>query len=108
MNEFILINAMNEAMINTLKEKNKNCDINLSIKEYLKDEAIFFKIDREKAFSILKNVGVMEEQLENVYQKLISENIFYDLLNKGKINIDNDKLYVKYDTASYKNLFSKK
>ena len=68
MNEFMVINIMNEAMIKTLKSKNENCDINLKIKELLKDEALFFKINKKNAYEILKRVGVKQEQLENVYK----------------------------------------
>ena len=47
MNEFMVIDVMNEAMIETLKSKKENCETNLKIKEALKDEAIFFKIDKK-------------------------------------------------------------
>lgn len=48
MNEFMVIDVMNEAMIETLKSKNENCDLNLKIKEALKDEALFFRIDKKR------------------------------------------------------------
>ena len=89
---------MNEAMLELLKEKGGNFEENLKIKEYLQDEAFFFKIDKEKAYQILKSVGVKDNQLENVYKKLISPNMFYDLLNKGKIDIEDKNLIIKYKT----------
>ncbi len=98
MNEFKVIEVMNEAMLELLKEKGGNFEENLKIKEYLQDEAFFFKIDKEKAYQILKSVGVKDNQLENVYKKLISPNMFYDLLNKGKIDIEDKNLIIKYKT----------
>lgn len=96
MNEFIVIKVMNESMMGLLKAKNQNYEKNTKIKEYLKDETIFFKINKENAYEILQNVGVKQEKLEKVYQKLISPDVFYNLLNEGKINPDDEKLVVKY------------
>lgn len=97
MNEFKVIDVMNEAMLNLLKNKNTNYEKNMKIKEYLKDEALFFKINKLNAYEILLNVGVKQEQLENVYKKLTSSDVFYDLLNRGKINADDDNLIVRYN-----------
>ena len=91
MNELRIIDVMNEAMLKVLKEKNADYEKNLMIKNLLKDEAVFFKIDKSKAYEILKNVGVKQEQLENVYKKLISSDVFYDLLNRKIIKKD-DKI----------------
>ena len=44
-NEFIVIDVMNEAMIRTLSQKKENCEENLKIRQYLADEAFFFKIE---------------------------------------------------------------
>ena len=57
----------------------------------------YFKINKQNAYKILQTVGVKQEQLDRVYKKLISPNIFYDLLNKGKIKADDDSIVVKYD-----------
>lgn len=107
MNEFEVVVVMNEAMLKLLKNKNVNYEENLKIKEYLEDEAIFFKISEEKAYKILQKVGVKQEMLENVYKKLTSSNVFYDLLNKGKIKAD-DNLIIKYDTYNPDDLFKKR
>ena len=108
MNEFMIIDVMNEAMIRTLKSKNENCDINLKIKELLKDEALFFKINKENSYKILNKVGVKQDQLENVYKKLISVNAYRNLLDKGKIKEDDDSVLIKYDVTNYNDLFKKK
>lgn len=108
MNEFKVINIMNEAMLRMLKDKNCNYEKNIKIKEYLKDEAFFFKINRLDAFKILQYVGVKQEQLENVYNKLISPNVFYDLVNSGKIKANDEKIIIKYDIYNSDSLFKKK
>ena len=108
MDEFKVIVVMNEAMLKLLKDKNSNYEVNLKISKYLKDETIFFKIDKSQAYKILQNVGVKQENIESVYKKLISPNIFYDLLNKGKIKADDDKLIVKYNPYNSDDLFKKK
>ena len=54
MDEFKVIDVMNEAMLNLLKDKNKNYEKNAKIKEYLKDEAFFFKINKLNAFKVLQ------------------------------------------------------
>lgn len=98
MDEFKVIVVMNEAMLKLLKDKNANYEKNLKIKEYLKDKAFFFKIDKLNSYKVLQNVGVKQEQLENVYKKLISPNAFYNLLNRGIINEDDQDLVIKYET----------
>lgn len=96
MNELRIIDVMNEAMLKVLKEKNADYEKNLMIKNLLKDEAVFFKIDKSKAYEILKNVGVKQEQLENVYKKLISSDVFYVLLNRKIIKKDDKNILIKY------------
>lgn len=95
MDEFKVIAVMNEAMLKLLKDKNANYEKNLKIEEYLKDEAIF-KISKLNALKILQNVGVKQDKLEDTYKKLISSNVFYDLLNRGKIKADDENLIIKY------------
>ena len=107
-NEFNVIVVMNEAMIKLLKDKNAQFDNNLKIKKMLEDEAIFFKISKSDAYQILKNVGVKQESLENVYQKLISSDVFYDLLNRGKIKEDDENLIVKDKIYNSNDLFKRK
>ena len=68
MNEFKVITIMNEAMLKLLKDKNSNYDENMKIRKFLEDETVFFKISKQEAYTILKNVGVKQENLE---EKLI-------------------------------------
>ena len=107
MDEFKMITVMNEAMLKLLKDKNSNYEENLKIQKYLEDETIFFKMNKTTAYKILQSVGVKQDKLDDVYKKLIAPNVFYNLLNKGKININENTLVVKYDTYNSDNLFKK-
>lgn len=96
MDEFIVVKVMNEATIRLLKSKGENCDRNIKVKEYLQDEAFFFKTSQDNAYKVLTIVGVKSEQLEEIYRKLITSNVYYSLLRKGKINPNDEKLKIKY------------
>jgi len=108
MDEFKIIVVMNEAMLRTLKDKNANYEENLKIKKYLEDEAFFFKINKSEAYKILQNVGVREKSLEDMYKKLTAPNMFYNLLNSGKIQADDHSLVIKYDIYNSDDLFKRK
>lgn len=101
MNEFKVIQVMNDAKIEVLKEKKEDYSLNQKIKEYLKDETLFFKINKRSAYQILQAVGVKRELFDEVYQKLIDQTIFYDLLNRGKIKNNDESLIIKYDNYRY-------
>ena len=97
MDKFVIIKIMNEAMIRQKMSKNEDCEKNKKIKEFLEDEALFFKIKKETAINVLINVGVKEEKLEETYQKLTEKNVYDNLIIKGKINPQDDNLIVKYN-----------
>lgn len=97
MDKFVIIKIMNEAMLRLRKNKNEDCEKNQKIKEFLEDEALFFKIKKEIAIKVLTNVGVKEEKLEETYQKLIEKNMYDNLIRKGKIAPEDDNLIVKYN-----------
>ena len=96
MNEFKVIEVMNRARIEVLKEKKEDYSLNQKIQEYLKDETLFFRINKEKAYKILQTIGVKKELLEEVYKKLINQDVYYDLLNRGKIKDGDESVIVKY------------
>lgn len=106
--ELKIVKIMNEAMLKTHKDNQQNYQKHIEIRENLKDDAIFFKIEKAKANDILKTVGVQKEQIENVYKKLISPNYFYELLKRGKINKDDKNIIIKYDTYNSEKLFNRK
>lgn len=97
MDKFVIIKVMNEAMIRLKKSKNEDYKRNEKIKEFLSDEALFFKIKKETAIKVLTNVGVKEEKLEETYQKLIEKNTYDNLIRKGKIDPKDDNLIIKYN-----------
>lgn len=105
MNEFIVVDVMNEAMIELLQEKNENCEKNLLIREYLKDKAIFFKLDRQKVFKILQTVGVKDDQLNKTYLKLTSKQMFDSLLNNNLIKTDDKNLVINYTNQTNNTVF---
>ena len=96
MNEFKVIEVMNRARIEVLKDKKEDYSLNQKIQEYLKDETLFFRINKEKAYKILQTIGVKKELLEEVYKKLINQDVYYDLLNRGKIKDGDESVTVKY------------
>lgn len=96
MDEFVVIKVMNEAMQRLLESKRENSLKNQKIKEYLQDEAFFYKISKKSAFKILLAVGVKSEQLENTYKKLIEPSVYYRLVREGKIDINDKCLVIKY------------
>ena len=96
MNEFKVIEVMNRARIEVLKDKKEDYSLNQKIQEYLKDETFFFRINKEKAYKILQTIGVKKELLEEVYKKLINQDVYYDLLNRGKIKDGDESVIVKY------------
>lgn len=96
MNEFKVIEVMNRAKIEVLKDKKEDYSLNQKIQEYLKDETLFFRINKEKAYKILQTIGVKKELLEEVYKKLINQDVYYDLLNRGKIKDGDESVIVKY------------
>ena len=106
--KFIAISIMNEATIKLLKDKKDNYEQNLKIKEYLKDEAFFFKINKEEAFKILASIGIKKENIKSTYEDLISPNKFYELINKGKINSNDNNLQIKYKLYNSNELFKKR
>ena len=96
MNEFKVIEVMTRARIEVLKDKKEDYSLNQKIQEYLKDETLFFRINKEKAYKILQTIGVKKELLEEVYKKLINQDVYYDLLNRGKIKDGDESVIVKY------------
>lgn len=96
MDEFIVIKVMNEAMLRLKKSKNEDYTKNEKLKEYLEDEALFFKVKKDNAIKILISVGVNSEKLEETYQKLTNKNLYYKLIQEGKLK-STDNLTIKYN-----------
>ena len=96
MNELKVIKVMNEAKIEISQENRDNYEEHLKIKQILEDEACFFKLEKLKAYDILRSVGVKENKIEEVYKKLIMPDVYHMLVKKGIINEDDENIVVKY------------
>lgn len=96
MDEFILIKVMNEARQRSLKDKGENTEKNDKIEEFLKDEAFFYKISKQNAFKILICVGVIKEELERVYRKLVCPFVYYKLIRENKLNPKDKAIRIKF------------
>lgn len=101
------IKIMNDTMIIYLKKLGINYQRNEIIKKIFADDACFFKMSKEDAFLILNEVGI-KDNIEEIYAKLISSDLYYDLYKKGKISKDNDDLVIKYKIYDTEDLFKNK
>lgn len=97
-NVFECINIMNETNIDYKIKNKEDYNINLEIRNILKDEAIFFKITKQRAYQILEKLEIKKEKINIVYKELISKKVFYNLLYNKKIDINDDDLLIKYPT----------
>ena len=97
MDKFVVIKVMNEAMLRLKREKNEDCEKNETIKKFMDDEALFFRIKKETAINVLRCVGVNEEETEKTYQELTNKSTYDSLVRKGKINPNDEKILKKYN-----------
>lgn len=90
------LKVMNYSIIDCLKNKGASVRRNEIIKEILKDETCFFRINKDQAFVILKNLKVSDDKLEDTYLELTSRQEFSRLFNNGKINQNDKSLKISY------------
>lgn len=98
------IKIMNDTMIVYLKKMGINYQRNEIIKNIFADDACFFKMNKDDAFLILSEIGI-KNNIEETYAKLVSNDVFYDLYKKGKINKNDSDLVIKYEIYDTENLF---
>ena len=72
-NIFKCIKLINETNIEYKKKNKKDYVSDITIQEMLKDEKIFFKISKEKAYKILNALEV--NNIDEVYEKLTYKEI---------------------------------
>lgn len=101
-----LIQIMNNVRINYLKKMNLEITRNEIISKILEDKACFFKINKHDAFIILKDIGIKEDELNYIYDKLISKNEYYELKQRGIIDENDDELVIKYKEYNSEDLFN--
>lgn len=70
---FKCIKLINETNIEYKKKNKKDYVSDITIQEMLKDEKIFFKISKEKAYKILNALEV--NNIDEVYEKLTYKEI---------------------------------
>lgn len=102
------LKIMNDTMILYLKKLGLNCKRNEIIKQILKDEACFFKLDKNDAYIILEDIGIANDKVESIYSKLISSDEFYILLKNNKIKENDFELKIKYKIYDTENIFKKR
>ena len=104
LNELRLIN---EANIQYLKKINENFKRNEIIKEILNDDTCFFKMNKDEAYMLLSEIGILDEHIENIYQKLISTDEFYYLYKSKKIDLKDEEVLIKYPIYDVEEIFKK-
>ena len=97
---------MNNSTILYLKNKGRNFGRNQLIKEILKDETYFFKLNKEDAYSILEDIGIAKNKIESVYSDLISKNNYYYLQQAGKIKDIDPEIKIRYEKYDPNSLFN--
>lgn len=97
-NFFECINIMNETNIDYKIKNKQDYNINIEIRNILKDEAIFFKISQQRAYQLLEKLEIKKEKINIVYEELISKKNFYNLLYNKKIDLNDNHLLIKYPT----------
>lgn len=102
LNELRLINDSN---ILYLKKINRNYKRNEIIKNILNDEICFFKMNKNDAYMILKDIGILDNEIDNIYQKLISPDEFYNLYKCKKIDLNDEEILIKYPIYNTDELF---
>ena len=66
------LKGINNKYIEIYKNNPNELEKHLIIKEMLEKEDIFLNLEIEIAYSILRDLGIPEEELKNVYIKLLS------------------------------------
>lgn len=102
------VKLMNETTILYLKRLGKNTKRNEIVNNILEDEACFFKLNKNDAYIILKDIGVSESKLDEVYSELISKNNYYDLQNRGIINKNSEDIIIRYNENESVTFYNKK
>lgn len=102
------LRLINDSNIIYLKKINKNYKRNEIIKNILNDETCFFKMNKNDAYMILQDIGILDNQIDNIYQKLISSDEFYNLYKCKKIDLNDEEILIKYPIYNADELFNNK
>lgn len=66
------LRLMNDTMITYLTKLGADTKRNEIIKKILEDDKCFFRMTKEDAYEILKDIGVSEEKIEEIYWSVAS------------------------------------
>lgn len=102
------LRLINDSNILYLKKINRSYKRNEIIKNILNDETCFFKMNKNDAYMILKDIGILDDQINNIYRKLISSDEFYNLYECKKIDLNDEELLIKYPIYNTDELFKNK
>ena len=91
------VKLMNETTILYLKKLGKSTKRNEIVNNILEDEACFFKLSKNDSYFILKDIGVSESKIDEVYSELISKSNYYDLQNRGIIKKNDEDIIIRYN-----------
>lgn len=65
------LKKINDKYIELNKDNEVNLKKHMLIKQILNDSRCFFKMDIENAYAILRDLGIKEENLQEIYKELI-------------------------------------
>lgn len=102
------LRLINDSNILYLKKVNRSYKRNEIVKNILNDEACFFKMNKNDAYIILQDIGILSEQIDIIYQKLISSYEFYRLFKSEKIDLNDKDILIKYPIYDTDDLFKNK
>ena len=102
------LRLINDSNILYLKKINRSYKRNEIIKNILNDETCFFKMNKNDAYIILQDIGILDNQIDNIYQKLISSDEFYNLYKCKKIDLNDEEILIKYPIYNADELFKNK
>ena len=99
------LRLINDSNILYLKKINRSYKRNEIVKNILDDEACFFKMNKKDAYIVLQDIGILSEQIDIIYQKLISSDEFYRLFKSKKIHLNDKDILIKYPIYDTDDLF---
>ena len=102
------LRLINDSNILYLKKINRSYKRNEIVKNILDDEACFFKMNKNDAYIILQDIGILSEQIDIIYQKLISSDEFYRLFKSKKIDLNDKDILIQYPIYDTDDLFKNK
>lgn len=102
------LRLINDSNILYLKKLNRSYKRNEIIKNILNDETCFFKMNKNDAYMILKDIGILDNQIDTIYQKLISFDEFYNLYEGKKLDLNDEEILIKYPIYNIDEIFKNK